>query len=300
MLDPQQVASAAVARFGEPSRAHSTRTELRFGRKGSVAVCLSGPKAGGWYSHESGEGGYLVEGPAAPRAPAPLRPRFRREPDRADALDAILAACADPHGTAVEAYLSSRGIEPPYPRCIRACVGTPGVPQDDGGLFYAARFGMAALAQDGAGNALAVQVVALTAAGAKADLPVVKRTFRAGSDWNLVAAVRLPGRGRLILAEGVETALSIWRATGRPVWCTLGTANLARINVWPRKGVTIARDGDAPGSDADRAVGRAIAEQRARGVEVRVAAPPPGSDWQDVHRRDGLDAVARAFRGGGR
>jgi hypothetical protein len=43
--------------LGEPNRKHSTRTQLRYGRNGSVAVEIAGPEAGSWFDHEEGVGG---------------------------------------------------------------------------------------------------------------------------------------------------------------------------------------------------------------------------------------------------
>jgi hypothetical protein len=47
----------ARALLGEPNRALSTRAQLRYGRKGSVAVELDGAKRGQWYDHEADLGG---------------------------------------------------------------------------------------------------------------------------------------------------------------------------------------------------------------------------------------------------
>lgn len=283
---PADVESAALARFGEPNRRLSSRVELRFGRHGSVAVAVAGERAGAWYDHERGEGGWLA--PAAgggdggpPREPPP-RGRFVHDPAREARVRELLARCRCPLGTPAEAYLRSRAIDPPYPWSLRFCADP---------------FGMVALAQDGGGEVRAVQVVHLTADGRKADVAVVKRTLKAGDGWQDVAAVRFPGRGGLVLCEGIETGLSAWKATGRPVWPCLGIGNMARAPVWPRRGVTLARDGDPPGSPADDALSKALAGLRARGVEVRVVIPPPGLDLNDLHRRDGPPAVAALFRG---
>jgi hypothetical protein len=43
--------------FGEPNKALSRRTQLRFGSNGSLAVEIGGPKAGSWFDHEHGIGG---------------------------------------------------------------------------------------------------------------------------------------------------------------------------------------------------------------------------------------------------
>jgi hypothetical protein len=43
--------------LGSPNRALSTRSQLRFGTNGSVAVDIDGAKAGTWFDHEIGKGG---------------------------------------------------------------------------------------------------------------------------------------------------------------------------------------------------------------------------------------------------
>ena len=53
-------AELAIALLGEPNRQLSSKRELRFGRKGSLAVVTDGAKAGWWYDHENGIGGDLI------------------------------------------------------------------------------------------------------------------------------------------------------------------------------------------------------------------------------------------------
>ena len=50
----------ATALLGEANRQLSSKRELRFGRKGSLAVLTRGKKAGWWYDHENGVGGDLI------------------------------------------------------------------------------------------------------------------------------------------------------------------------------------------------------------------------------------------------
>jgi putative DNA primase/helicase len=56
-----RAAEVALALLGEPNRAMSTRRQWRFGRKGSLALDIAGPKAGCWYDHEIGVGGDLID-----------------------------------------------------------------------------------------------------------------------------------------------------------------------------------------------------------------------------------------------
>jgi putative DNA primase/helicase len=55
-----RAAELAVALLGEPNRAMSSKRELRFGRHGSLAVMIFGPKAGTWFDHEIGKGGDML------------------------------------------------------------------------------------------------------------------------------------------------------------------------------------------------------------------------------------------------
>ena len=55
-----RAAEVAIALLGEPNRLLSSRRELRFRRKGSLAVVVDGAKCGRWYDHEDGLGGDLI------------------------------------------------------------------------------------------------------------------------------------------------------------------------------------------------------------------------------------------------
>lgn len=47
--------------LGEPNRPLSSRSQLRFGTHGSLAVEIAGAKAGTWYDHETGKGGGVLD-----------------------------------------------------------------------------------------------------------------------------------------------------------------------------------------------------------------------------------------------
>lgn len=274
MLSPSEIRDRACSRFGEPNRRLSSKIDLRFGRKGSVSVRLVGDKAGLWFDHEAHEGGTLLQD-----GEAPDRQRseyIRHQSDSEHQLRRALQNLGPVDGTPAEHYLRSRGITR-WPHSIRFC---------------RAPFGMAALAQDGAGSIRAMQIVYLTDDGCKRrDLGVVKRTYTAIDRWHEIAAVRMPGRGEPIICEGSETGLSIWIATFRPVYACLGSAGVREFRI-PRRRVTIARDGDKPGSPADRFLLSAI-DRRRKFQPVRLASPPEGEDFNDVLTRAGLGEVRR-------
>ena len=56
-----RMADLAQALLGDPNPAHTTKTQLRYGGKGSLAVEVAGPRAGRWYDHEAGVGGDGLE-----------------------------------------------------------------------------------------------------------------------------------------------------------------------------------------------------------------------------------------------
>jgi putative DNA primase/helicase len=56
-----RAAEVAIMLLGEPNRQLSSKRELRFGRKGSLAVAITGPKIGSWYDYENDVGGDLLD-----------------------------------------------------------------------------------------------------------------------------------------------------------------------------------------------------------------------------------------------
>src|SRR5581483_8603621 len=56
-----RIGDLARVLLGEPNHALSTKMQLRFGSKGSVAVEIDGPDAGKWFDHEAGVGGDGLE-----------------------------------------------------------------------------------------------------------------------------------------------------------------------------------------------------------------------------------------------
>ena len=307
-----RIADLAVELLGTPNRALSNAQQLRFGTKGSIAVEITGEDAGRWFDHEAGIGGAGLElirhhfgleektawdwarhwlgepeMPASravkrntPKASGSARTLQLSNAERAAKVAKIVRQTEAPNSTPVQTYLMGRGITQQPPDCIRFRQNA-----------YGRHGAMVALATDTAGEVLAIQQVYLTIEGRKAPLDPIKRTNKAVEGWAERAAVRLPGREPLVLCEGVETALSIWQATGQEVWACFGISNIARAPVPEKAMVIIARDGDAPGSKAEGQILRTASSLVARGFTVLMATPPEGEDFNDVLVREGEDAV---------
>lgn len=295
-----RMADLAQSLLGDPSPSHSTKSQLRYGTKGSMAIEIAGPRAGRWYDHEAGVGGDGLElirhhksmsdtearrwardwiGEIQHR-PTPTVAAVPSTMDSKKAVAEVIARLEGIVDTPAETYLRSRGITKMPPDCIRyrRCAS---------GKYGA----LVALATDEAGVVLAVQQIYLTDDGQKAPVKVVKRTNKAVDGWSERAVVRLPGLAPPIMCEGVENAVSIWQATGRETWACLGVSNIARAPVPSGKPLLIAGDGDALGSKAHQQRQRATTLLRGRGHDVAVADPPEGLDFNDVLRADGEQAV---------
>lgn len=292
-MSPNEIEKRAISFFGmRPNRRLSINGELRFGSHGSVSVRTEGDRAGLWYSHEMGRGGSLLVPGERPElgdprepSPSPSAPKFHEVvPRQLCHIDDPAAHVRGPKfrsstATPARQYLLSRGIT----RSPHSVCGWAG-----NGIAY--------IAQSNDGSVLAVQVMHLHQDGTK-NLEfwsdgVVKRTYCRERDWHHFAAVRMPGRGRLILCEGPETGLSIWLATGRPVAACLGIAGMGALRMG--KTITLAGDADDPGSQAALALERAARARRARGQKVTVIIPPYG-DFNDIHKEQGLAAVRALF-----
>lgn len=311
--------SAALALLGEPNRLHSRPgREWRWGARGSLALDL---RAGQFFDHEAGEGGGLLwfirretgaanDGEAmqwlraqgiAPGAdvPAPARPRRAAKPrpaaperdpetvEKSELARRQWDAARPIEGTPGALYLRARGLTDWPAVAVRWCAAFaawPGDPRPLAAILFPVT--------DAAGAVVAVQAVRLTRDGRKIKGRAKTSLGPVGDGF-----LRLPGRGPLHLAEGPETALSVWAATGAPVLACLGPITARRIEAAPVRPaglVVLAGDAAAPGSPAARTLEAATAAALARGLAVRVAVPDgaPGRDWNDELRATDARTVA--------
>ena len=184
-------------------------------------------------------------------------------------------------GTVAEAYLRGRGITGPLPQTLRF----------HGFCWH---------------GATAKRHPALVAAVQGLGLPAVHRTYlradgtgkadvdppKAMLGATAGGAVRLTeGHSRLVVAEGIETALSLSSSllqSPATVWAALSTSGIRGLHLPPQAGrLTIAGDGDAAGREA----ANALAERaNALGWQVSLLPAPDGHDWNDILTRKAVAA----------
>ena len=307
---PALVRPVALALLGEPNPRMSTAAELRYGRKGSLAVRLD---SGQWFDHESGAGGGVLDLVArvrgGDRATAALwldvegftDPVRAREGDsealrawpcrgsgegrttahgrpwqasRRDSARRLWRETRPLSGTVAAAYLDSRGVG--HVARAPALRFHPGIPHPSvPGRFPALVAGV----QDAAGGFMGIQRCYLNGPR-KADVDPVRASLGSLAG----GAVRLaPVLGdRLLLGEGVETTAAAVRVLDWPggAWATLGTSGLAAVLLPASvRRVVIAADRDAGGLRAAAALAERLESE---GRRVTIEAPPCG-DFADWH-----------------
>ena len=118
------------------------------------------------------------------------------------------------------------------------------------------------------------------------------------------APARFPARDAaakdpLLVAEGPESALTLWLAAGFESWAVFGVSNWQGAPLPLERDIILAPDRDAPDSPANAAFRKAVAHHLGRGCRLRIAsAPEPeGSrkDLNDTLMERGLTAVQAAL-----
>ena len=305
----------------KPTPGGRTGTEQRYGSKGSLAVTYAGPDMGrivdfeaeggmsplGFVMRERGCGyGEAVEwaaqwlGMGAEVRPLTHLPKAKVKveavPDPSAVhqhrvkLEAIMRYTGAAAGTPAAAYLAGRGIN-----SVPPCIG-----------WNALEGAMVCRATDDAGTVQAVQLVYVSDYGHReprspnnapnpSGLP--KRTLKGHPRWTEISAMRCPRQPGaaddvVVVAEGPETALSIWCATGLETWAVFSAGNLRKAPVPAGKRVVIALD-----IGAELQAYKAAAIHQVRSCKATVAVPPtdePKADFNDVLQQLGPEAVRRA------
>ncbi|MBT9597763.1 MAG: toprim domain-containing protein [Vitreoscilla sp.] len=193
-------------------------------------------------------------------------------------------------GDEVDRYLTGRGLGlASYPKVLRLHPALGFYEKDGAGKArkVAEYPAMLACIQGRDGHAVTLHRTYLED-GRKAAVREAKKVLSSGINS---AAVRLfEPTDELAIAEGIETALAVHLATGKPVWAGLNAGNLEKL--WlpdSVRRVCVYADNDADGHFDGQAFGFALArrlkreERRTGPREVQVFVPKePGTDWADV------------------
>lgn len=295
--DPLGVARAVM---GEPSS--TSGSEARWGRKGSLSLTLTGDRAGLWCSHESGDGGDMIDlvkhalgvdtraalawahdylgGHAFEpmEAARPRSPCVTNDADRVKAALSIWREASPARGTLAESYLVKRGLT---------------LPDDVDGR--AVRFIDSTAFRDGDSVVRLPALVALMRDPMTAEPCGVQRTPLTPDGMKHPLGRRMRGRAGVVmvdddadvinglhLVEGLEDALAARSFGFRPVWAAMSAGAIERFAVLAGiEALTLIADGDDAGVQAVQA----CAERwREAGREVH-AKMVTGGDLADLASR---------------
>jgi hypothetical protein len=279
------------------------REELRFGRKGALAVRISGPKRGTWQDYSGnaggdaldlirharccdareafqwarqwlGEPGGAIHPPYAPNPPRPAASPAAGEWSLATARS-LWREALPARGTLAERYLAARGLALPddaplrfHPRAWRnKDCGPPGP----------AMLALMTAPETGAAVGVHCTYIAPGGAGkAPGDRPKVM-LGKAG----VIKLAPIEGAA-LGVGEGIETCLAVAQRAGWvPIWAATSAGGIARFPVIAGvEALTIFADADPPGMTAAKHAAQRWGEA---GRKARICAPPAG-DWHDALR----------------
>ncbi len=334
----------AIELLGRPTS--ETPDELRFGSKGGLWVGLlrgvwidfsadrrpRGPLELIQRAHDCGRreaeqwARRWLEGRSDPDPEPPDEDIEAEQAARSERIREIargwLGQLVEVIGTPGETYLRSRGLEPPYPDCVRFLERTDrtgegavvAVLTDDEGRACCLAAGLCRRARCQVHDHAATQALAARRGLVRAR-PAAHPAHRAPTSRALLKTAK-PIRSRRCarrrqrqrtspssrrtwrsLTEGLEDALSL-RCLGHPIYAFTSVGNLGKV-VPPEPDVVIVRDGDPPGSEADRAVARGADRLLLAGRQVAITQTPAGEDansiWQSAD--DGRKALADLIAG---
>jgi putative DNA primase/helicase len=306
----------AVELLGQPSS--KTGHEWRWGRKGSLAVIISGPKAGMWFDHEAGDGSHFSDlvgrELGMPRSDAnswiadrigmAQNLRTRHQHARVQAVPANSPAAPQKESRQVEEHapLISRSEEAAA-RAARIWLNARPAP-DDHPYLLAKQVGPLGLRVDPRGHLLVPlqdfdgKLHSLETIGADGS----KRFLAGGAKQGHFAVVGwdptplVEPSGPLLICEGWATGASLHIATGHSVIVAMDAGNLLPVAKefrarFAHTDLVIVADNDAK-PDRDSNPGVVAAHKAALAVNARIAVPDASGDANDLFCAEGPDAVA--------
>lgn len=201
-----------------------------------------------------------------------------------------------------EAYLKGRGLKGPFdPNLIRYRRLSPEdlkkMGAEDHHIPKTPVVAVVFKATNAKGEVTAVQQV-LTTQGQKITKVVPEFENAKRTNGHLIgSAVKFGSEKpeKVLLAEGPETALSLFESTGIPTWITLGTSNYTTLQM-PKtvKEAIVASDMEPSGVGLGASLRAAQHWTRVGVPKVGIALPRlEDGDFNDVHQKSGSDAVKK-------
>jgi putative DNA primase/helicase len=285
------------------TRHHDEANERKFLGTGGLTI---NRRSGAWYSHSADMGGYsivaligFVKRCTTEEAVAwaqmwlanhvgigacdgdPGGDEDDVTPASAAAARDVLAHIVDIAGTPAESYLRLRRLDQPFPCCAFL---------NDARCGEHALVGLLSSHQRVAG----VQLLYLDPDGRKSTVAPLRRRLMLEKAPDAVFELPYTGDSTdVVVCEGYEDAASVFRY-GKRRCRTVGVPGIGVLQHLPFQGkkVTVVRDGDLPGSPADKALQDGFDHLILAGCEVYTTVrPPPGLDANAILQEAGVDGL---------
>lgn len=296
--------SIVILLRGEPNHKLSTQNEVRFGSKGSLAIV---PEKGIFTDFENSKSGGILdfiinEGKATNRYEAavwlkgndvktsiiqiPKINKIDKVSSRQEFARELWDKSSEIGGTLAEKYLSecrSIPVRQMNVQNLRFLKNAPVLGNNVRRKYLPA---LLAKAENIDGESCGLQLTYLCQNGNKA--AILKPKIQIGN-FKKSACIRLENSDNLIIAEGIETALSAAFLTGRSAVATLGTSGMINFQPWQKfNSILIAQDNDKSHSGENAALHLAhkliISGCNVSGILVP---PKPFGDWNDYMKSGG-------------
>jgi hypothetical protein len=203
-------------------------------------------------------------------------PKVSKSPKvNADVVKNIWRQCLTAQNTIVEKYLNTRGCSGDIPLTIKYHPKLYHRPTES---YYPAMVGAVQVWPES--EIIGIHRTYLEHAGLSKAL-IKPNKMMLGKVNGGVVRLSPPGK-MLVLAEGIETALSVYFSTGLQTWATLSTSGLMSVKLPPldiTQEIIIAADNDAAGLKAAHVLKDRLFKE---GYTIRIALPDKGSDFNDM------------------
>ena len=283
---PHQIKTHGLTRFATSSRPSNRDGWVRIMKDGIIRFGCWRQGITGWWRDGIGDHRATKKDEQAERqAQAEEEMRLQRQAR----INQQLFACARPlqRQSPVGQYLVHRGLGKlsKSPQALRMAA----LPYFDAGAEIGHFPAMLGAVTSPKGVLVGLHRTYISKAGLKAPVPCPKKLSRtsgllAGASIKLHEPSLINGKLTLGVAEGIETALACYLASGIPTWSCVSAPGIKSFQ-WPAglQSLVVFADHDAHGvgqSAAQELAGRA----GAAGVECRVLVPEiVGNDWLDVY-----------------
>jgi hypothetical protein len=223
---------------------------------------------------------------AAARLDDEAKERAKAASDLLRAKTILRESVAPTTGSVVGIYLVARGIDPPWPACIRE---HPRLYHRDGAGVVSHHPAMVCPIRDVHTDAvIGCHRTYLAEGGAKADVDHPKKVLARIIGGAIKLTPDADVTGGLGISEGIENGLTALAENWAPVWALATAGNLASFPVLVGvEALTIFGDNDDDKSGTgEKAARECAARWRAAGREVTVRIPKvTGCDWNDALMR---------------